>query len=196
MNFRQLTTLSLGLLIAFTAAEAAAQLPDFSGDWTVSSVRGSQRGAQRGRRGARAGRGRTRNADSGSGWGREFTIEQNDELLTVVRDLFVRADLQPPVKVRFALDGSTVLNEILMGRGIQRQETTAAWDGERLVLTTTHFFQPADGGEPVPYDVVQTLALESEQDEEAQQLVIETRIDPLPGTDAEAKNTRSTFTRK
>ncbi len=197
MKRPSLFLMALTVVFYLAADVAVAQQPDFSGTWTVRAGRGSRGFAGRG--GARGGgRGRAApSANSGSGWGNKFSINQGEETLTIERDLFRPNDLQPRIKVRFAMDGSTVHNEILMGRGIQHQDTVAAWDGDSLILTTTHYYSKPGSDEPLPYDVVQTLSLaRSNQLTAPPSLVIETRIDPLPGTEGEAKVTRSTYTRE
>ena len=91
--------------------------------------------------------------------GGDFTIEQDEDTLTLTRVFFSRADLQPPLKFRFALDGSETRNVVLMGRGMQEQVSTAAWEGDRLVITTVHDVAEDVGGERIVSEVVRTLSL-------------------------------------
>lgn len=148
---------------------------------------------------AERGRGAQRlQTEPGSTWGEAFLLEQTDELLTMTRTYFRRNDMQRDLKLRFPLDGSTRDNEQLLGRGTQHLETSAAWDDDKLVLTTTHFYQPTGAAAPLPYKVVQTLTLEKPADDPADappQLVIETRSEPLPGTDGEEATSRVVFYR-
>jgi hypothetical protein len=48
-----------------------------------------------------------------------------------------------------------------MGRGMQSQTARAKWDGDKLIITTTHTLTDPATGKPVPADVTQTLTLES-----------------------------------
>jgi hypothetical protein len=130
-------------------AHGQPRRPDFSGRW-MNPVPAGEPGADvRGRSGTR-----------GSGWGREFTIEQDDGVLVVTRVLFTRGDLQPPIKLRFALDGSPTVNTILMGRGVERQTSTAAWDGDALVITTRYDVPAGEDGAVVTLEEARRLSLQ------------------------------------
>ena len=74
---------------------------------------------------------------------------------------FAPGDLQPPLKFAYALDGSETKNSVMMGRGIQTQVSHTRWDGDRLVITTTHSFVDPGSGKTMTMDVTQTLSLES-----------------------------------
>jgi arylsulfatase len=148
-----LTNLLSGALVAILAVGATAQTrPDFSGRWTSepSPAGDGQRGA-----------GGERIGDMGSGWGSSITITQTSERVTVEYVFFARGDMQPPLRFFFALDGSETKNSVMMGRGIQMQTSKTAWDGDKLVITTTHSFAGPETGQPLTSEVKQTLALES-----------------------------------
>jgi len=49
----------------------------------------------------------------------------------------------------------------MMGRGIQTQTSKTAWDGDKLVITTTHAFTHPETGQQMTSEVKQTLSLES-----------------------------------
>lgn len=116
----QLSPFLLALILLSTAhALTAQERPDFSGKW----------------------REKPRQPAAGSGWGPEFTIAQRAEGLTVQRVFFSNYDLQPPLKFRYALDGSESKNTVLMGRGVQELISRATWDGNKLAITTTHTFR-------------------------------------------------------
>jgi len=139
--------LAASALIAVSTG-AQPKRPDFSGRWT-NPVQTDESGATaRGQAGSR-----------GSGWGREFTIDQRDGVLTVTRVFFTRGDLQPPIKLRFALDGSPTVNTILMGRGAQQETSTTAWNGDAVVITTRYEVPAGEDGALVPYEEVRTLSL-------------------------------------
>jgi hypothetical protein len=97
----------------------------------------------------------------GSGWGSTITIAQDAAKLTVAYAFFGRGDMQPPLKFAYALDGSETRNSVMMGRGIQQSASTAAWQGDKLVITTTHTFPDPDSGKPTGTEVKQVLSLES-----------------------------------
>jgi len=141
------------ILVAFSAGilvgrAATKEKPDFSGVWT--STAGS----------AGLARGGGAAASLGSGWGESFVITQDADALLLERTFFTRADLQPSMRFRFALDGSESRNTVLMGRGIQVQVSTAVWEGDHLVITTVFTEPHAIEGQPITSRVKQTLSLQ------------------------------------
>ena len=162
-----LLSIATAALLVFGAT--AQTRPDFSGRWSSepSPAGDGQRGA-----------GGERSGDMGSGWGPNITITQTAERMTVEYMFFARGDMQPPLRFVFALDGSEKKNSVMMGRGIQTQPSKTAWEGDKLVITTTHSFAGAETGRPLTSEVKQTLALESPTS-----LIIETtRSGVLGGT--------------
>ena len=97
-----------------------------------------------------------------SGWGSTITIRQTPNLLTVEYAFFARGDMQAPLSFKYALDGTTTKNTVMMGRGIQVQTSKATWEGDKLVITTVHTFDHPDTGHPVIADVRRTLSFETE----------------------------------
>lgn len=138
--------LSLGVLVASGAA--AQDRPDFSGEWTLQAD--NARGA----------------GEFGSGWGRTIEIEQSANTLTLLWPFYTPGDLQPPLRFRYALDGSAVTNTIMMGRGMQDQVSRATWEGNKLVITTDHA-----GGRAGTTTVTRVLSLESPTS-----LLVETKL--------------------
>ena len=128
---------------------AAQERPDFSGAWTVLAQPTGPGGGSGGSSGS-----------LGSGWGESFALVQNDGTLTVERAFYSRADLQPILKFRYSLDGSETRNTVLMGRGMQVQVSTTAWEGDNLVITTVHTEPDAEDGQTVTCEVTQTLSLQ------------------------------------
>ena len=148
-----LTNLLIGALVALLVVGATAQTrPDFSGRWTSEPSPAGD--GQRNASGDRIG-------DMGSGWGPNITITQTAERMTVEYMFFARGDMQPPLRFVFALDGSETKNSVMMGRGIQTQTSKTAWDGDKLVIATTHSFAGPETGQSLTSEVKQTLALES-----------------------------------
>jgi hypothetical protein len=81
--------------------------------------------------------------------------------MTVEYMFFARGDMQPPLRFVFALDGSETKNSVMMGRGVQTQTSKTAWEGDKLVITTTHSFARPETGQPLTSEVKRTLTLES-----------------------------------
>jgi hypothetical protein len=171
---KSLTNLLSSALVALLAVGATAQTrPDFSGRWTSEP--------------SPAGDGqRERIGDMGSGWGPNITITQTAERMTVEYMFFARGDMQPPLRFVFALDGSETKNSVMMGRGIQAQTSKTAWEGDKLVIRTTHSFGATETGQPLTSEVKQTLALESPTS-----LIIETTRSGVLG--ATSSTTRTVY---
>jgi hypothetical protein len=98
-----------------------------------------------------------------SGWGREITITRDGASVVIERHQFTQWDMQPAMRLVYALDGSESRNAVNMGRGPQEQFSTATFDGRALVLRTRHVGPPAS-------DVTHTFSLEP-----GGLLVVETR---------------------
>ncbi len=158
---------------------------------TRSQQRGQQRGQQRSARqgGTRQRGGRQRSGEMGSGWGNTLTVTQDVEQLSVQYTFFSRGDLQPALKFTYALDGSESKNSVQMGRGIQVQLSKTAWDADELAITTVHFFPNPTTGESVPYEITQTLSLESPTS-----MVVETTRSGLLG--GKPSTTRTVYTKR
>ena len=135
--------------ILATGISAAQEKPNFTGAWTVSEA---QAGPAAGGDGP--------SVTLGSGWGESFTLMQDSSMLTVERVLYRPRDYQPTLKLRYALDGSESRNTFLMGRGMQVQVSTTAWEGDKLVITMVHTVAEAQDGETVECEVTQTLSLQ------------------------------------
>jgi hypothetical protein len=153
------------IVASFATGVAAQSKPDFSGRWTTdpdpaAAAAAPAAPARGGAPPAGAGRGGGR-GEMGSGWGSTITIAQDAAKLTVEYAFFGRGDMQPPLKFVYALDGSETRNSVMMGRGIQQSASTAAWQGDKLVITTTHTFPDPDSGKPTGTEVKQVLSLES-----------------------------------
>jgi hypothetical protein len=139
------------VLAAFTAAILAAgtsaqEKPDFSGAWTTAAD--STSGPI---------------VSLGSGWGNSLTLIQDSNTLTVERVFYRPRDYQPIMKFRYALDGSKTSNTVLMGRGIQMQVSTAAWEGDKLVIKTIHAVPDVGDGASATCEVAQILSLRPPQ---------------------------------
>jgi hypothetical protein len=142
------TVVLAALATAVLATGAGAQeRPDFSGAWTVLAPPTGPGGG-----GASSG-------FLGSGWGDSFTVTKHGDSLTIERAFYRRADMQPIMKFRYSLDGSETRNTVLVGRGMQVQVSTTAWEGDKLIITTVHTEPDAGDGLTVTCEVTQTLSL-------------------------------------
>jgi len=138
-----LATFTAAILTARTTAQERAS---FSGAWTTASD--STAGP---------------NVSLGSGWGDSFTMIQDSRTLTVERMLYRPRDYQPMLKYRYALDGSETRDTVLMGRGIQVQVSTAAWEGDKLVIKTVHAVPDGGDGATATCEVTRVLSLQPPQ---------------------------------
>jgi hypothetical protein len=126
--------------------------PDFSGQWTAESAPSpTLPGA-----GAPAPRG-----DMGSGWGSPLTITQDASRLVVEHARFSRSDLQPPIRLMFALDGSPTQNGVMIGHTTQMRLSRAAWDGQMLSITTSYPLIDPTSGRTITTDVTHRLSLDA-----------------------------------
>ena len=140
----RLTFLAMTIFSSAAIGSGPLAVPDFSGKWTIepaTSVAGPGRG------------------DMGSGWGPVLTITQDANRLTVEYAFFTRGDMQAPLTFVYALDNSETRNSVMMGRGVQQQSSRAAWDGDKLVITTIHSFTNPATGKMTTQEVKQTLSL-------------------------------------
>ena len=148
---RRRATWPIASLVAFACllpdAAVSAQRPDFTGAWTVASPESGGRGGRTG--------------DMGSGWGRSLSIAQDRASLVVQYDVYVRGDLQPPLRFRYALDGSESRNTVMMGRGIQERTSTATWQGDTLVIATLFHMEEPDVPESARVELRRRLWLET-----------------------------------
>jgi hypothetical protein len=147
--------IALGLAISLLAQSK----PDFTGRWTTDPDQALSPAVPGAPAGARAGGQRGSVGDMGSGWGSTITVSQDVNRLTVEYAFFGRGDMQPPLKFVYALDGSETRNTVMMGRGVQVQASTTAWDSDRLVITTVHSFTDPVSRGPATVTVKQTLSV-------------------------------------
>ena len=152
---KRLTKTLRMMMIVLAAVNVMAQTkPDFSGRWTSEPETKAPAASGGGQGAAQAG-------DMGSGWGANLTIAQTANQLTVEYAFFVRGDMQPPLKFVYALDGVETKNSVMLGRGIQAQTSKTAWEGDKLVIMTTHSFDNPTNGQPMKSEVKQILTLAS-----------------------------------
>jgi hypothetical protein len=174
-----LTLLLVALVIGPAVHAASAQTPvDFSGHWIVTPGGGPGGGS----------------GGAESGWGAEFTIMQRADSLMVERMFFSPGDLQPPLRLRSALDGSETRNVVMMGRGMQTQIWSAHREGGSLVIFVRHVDPAADEGRGVTAEVRHVLSYESTfREAHPPVLVIETTRPGIFG--GRPSTTRTVYTR-
>lgn len=132
------------------SAGAAAQVPDFSGMWTIEPAAAPA---------APAVPGTPARGDMGSGWGSPLTITQSGSQLVVEQALFGRGDMQPPLRFVYALDGAETRNTVMIGHASQMRVSRAAWDGAALRITTNYPAIDPDSGKPFTTEVTHRLSL-------------------------------------
>ena len=156
--------MTLALVLSLVLSPQAQARPDFTGQWTTTPEAAAPGGAGPGRAagggagGGAPGRGR---GEMGSGWGPTIRITQSGQQLTVEYAFYTRGDMQPPMKFVYALDGSETKNVVMAGHGMQEQRSKATWNGDSLVITTTHMFTDPATRKDVPTTITQTLSLSS-----------------------------------
>ena len=112
----------------------------------------------------------------GSGWGDRISIAHNSDQLQVERVMFLPREVQPPVRYRFALDGSETKNAVTVGRTGPAPTSTASWDENRLILTTRYPFQDPENGQWIASEVTQTVWLQAATSTPWEpELIVETR---------------------
>jgi len=179
-TMRFASTCAVAVVVTTIAVAAAQTRPTFAGRWTtdpdpaLAAAPGAAGGARGAAPGARGGAGRS--GDMGSGWGSTLTLTQDATRLTVTYAFFGRGDMQPPLAFVYAIDGSETKNTVMMGRGMQVETSSTAWDGDALVITTMHPFPDPATGKPGTYEVRRRLSLESPSS-----LVVETARSGVAG---------------
>jgi hypothetical protein len=146
---RVLTLMAAAAFVVSSASGAFAQAkPDFSGMWTMDPASAPAPPAGGGGGGGGGGRGGGRGG-GGAGFGQQFTATQNASTLTISR---MQGD--QTVTATYKLDGSESKNTVQGRGGAQEQVSKAAWQGSKLVITTTLDF----GGNTV--EQKRTLSME------------------------------------
>jgi hypothetical protein len=141
------------VISGWLSAGAAAQVPDFSGTWTLEPAAPAGAPPAPGTPPARG--------DMGSGWGSPLTITQDAKQLVVIQTLFGRGDMQPPLRFLYALDGTETKNTVMIGHASQTRVSRTAWNGQTLQVTTSYPAVDPDSGKPFTIEVTHRLSLAS-----------------------------------
>jgi hypothetical protein len=179
-------TRASALLAALLACSlnARAQRPDLGGAWVVVTDSAAARPAV-----ATTGDAAFRRGDAGSGWGSPLTITQQPTGLTIQYQPFSSYDLQPPLQLRFALDGSSSTNTVMLGHSAVVLRSSAVWVSDTLVITMRYPVPLGADARTADVQVRQSLHLESPTT-----LVIETTRSGI--LEAPTTSSRSTWTRR
>ena len=157
MHRNRMAMLGAALCVAGSAAVAHAQArPDFSGEWVRSADSTAARPAVAATGDAAFARG-----DMGSGWGTPLTIKQDSSRVSVQYAFFSTYDLQPPIRLVYALDGSESRNSLNVGHSASEQRSRVSWEGSTLVITTHQPGPAGPDGRPVTVEMRQALSLQS-----------------------------------
>jgi hypothetical protein len=167
-----------GALVSAGIPARAQSVPDFSGEWTRVDTAAERPSV------AAVGDAAFRLGGMGSGWGSPLILRQQPGRLVVEYRFFSTYDLQAPIRLAFALDGSESRNALNIGHTELILRSRAAWRDTTLVVTTTW---PVPGGATT--EVRQALTLESPTS-----LVVETTRAGVPGTNASV--TRTVYTKR
>lgn len=173
-----MTPLLLALLLA-AATEDIGTRPDFRGTWERVDAEPEAPTV------AATGDVAFRSGTMGSGWGSPLTIRLHGGTLVVEYPQFSAYDLQPPIRLTYALDGSESRNSVMLGHTTTPQRSRATWQDRSLVITT-EFPAPVAGGH---FQVRQSLTLESPE-----RLVVETARDAVEG--AKPSVTTTTYAKR
>lgn len=157
-----------------TGAEAQAR-PDFSGRWirTVDSsmaVRPTVAVAASGDAAFEVG-------EMGSGWGTPLSITQEPNRLAIEYAYFSAYDLEPPIRLAYALDGTESRYSLNLGHAAIEQRARAAWDGNTLVITIFSAGPEGRDGRPITVEVRQALMLQSP----TEMRIVTTRVGVMGG---------------
>lgn len=95
----------------------------------------------------------------GSGWGDKIDIRQKDDLLLVEKVFFTPRDLQPLIRLKYALNGSKTENNVNLGHSDNTTSSTCKWENNRLVITTIYVYFDSKTKQKKESKVVQTLWL-------------------------------------
>lgn len=151
-------SLMLLLSLALLAVASAQPTPDFSGSWARADSKEQPSIAA-------TGDGAFVSGDMGSGWGSPLKITQGSNSFAIEYAHFSSYDMQPPLRLVYALDGSDSVNSVMIGHAESTQHSRAGWRAQTLLITT----QVEVPGSTMRVEVQQALTLESPQT-----LVIET----------------------
>ncbi len=95
----------------------------------------------------------------GSGWGDKIDIRQKDDMLLVEKVFFTPRELQPLIRLKYALNGTKTENNVNLGHSDNTTSSTCKWENNRLVITTTYVYSDSKTKQKQQSKVVQTIWL-------------------------------------
>ena len=110
----------------------AQSRPDFTGEWTRFDSTTEQRSV------AAVGDAAFRVGDMGSGWGSPLSLRQQGNQLVLEYTHFATYDLQPKLRLVYALDGTESRNPIMIGHAESVLRSRATWRDSTLSVTTVY----------------------------------------------------------
>jgi hypothetical protein len=173
----------VGVLSVCVEEVSAQQRTNFSGIWVRSDTLAERASV------ATVGDGAFRSGDMGAGWGTPLTVTQTADSLAIEYVFFSAYDLQPPLRLVYALDGGETRNDVMIGHATEVQRSRVTWRDGSLVITTRHPLPASVGSPGQTVEVRQTLTLASPTS-----LVVETVRSGALGAPAVA--TRTIYTKR
>lgn len=174
--------LTCAVLLGGAVPVTAQQRPDFTGTWERVWASDAQRATSVATRGDAAFE--TGDMSDGWGWGSPVTITQRRDSLLIEYVFFAPYDLQPPIRLAYALDGSESRNTIMIGHAAATQRARVQLRDASLAIIATYPLPAGVTGRGASTDVRQTLSLDG-----SRRLVVET-------IRAGADTTRTIYTRR
>jgi arylsulfatase A-like enzyme len=130
----------------------------------------------------------------GSGWGDKFFMRHEPDKLEVERVIFTPRELQSLVRFRYLLNGGKTENPIYTGLTGKAPVSSAAWEENRLVITTLFPYQDARSGQWLMFKQTQTIWLSATLDPPYEPiLIVETNREAAHG--GLASTTRTVYSR-
>ena len=146
MRLRFVTT-----ALCLATSLAAQQRPSFAGEWVATDDRAATVAA--------TGDAAFRRGDMGSGWGSTLTIAQTTDSVIVSYVFFGTYDLQPPIRLAFALAGEST-QSLMVGHATSELRSRISWRDSSLVITSAYAL-PRGIESRTPAEVTRTLTLTS-----------------------------------
>ena len=95
----------------------------------------------------------------GSGWGDKIDIRQKDDVLIVEKVFFTPRDLQPLIRLKYALNGSKTENNVNLGHSDNTTSSISKWENNHLIITTIYSYLNPKTKQKQESKVVQTMWL-------------------------------------
>jgi hypothetical protein len=97
--------------------------------------------------------------DMGTGWGSPLTITQRPDSLILEYVFFSTYDLQPPVRLAFAMDGTPTPIRVMIGHATSERMGMVRWGEDFTTLRLVEIFETAPGVGAIPGQATRTLTV-------------------------------------